>query len=117
MSRTTSLIPRSPRHRSDSSSPIHLQISGDVDSSYTTQLVDISRQGIQVASAEPLDEGSKVSIGINLQEGEWQVRQTGVVRWCRRDEDGKWRVGCLFDQKLSWELLGELILCGAVRGH
>lgn len=57
------------------------------DSMTFSSSVDLSSGGVFIASPEPLDVGSSVSLNL-IMPGEIPVNLNGVVKWVRKKEEG-----------------------------
>lgn len=76
------------------------------------QLVNLSRNGLQIALSEPLARDEIVTVRIRDAEGRLDVALRGRVRWQRSRGPQSWGIGCELEQPLSYETLGELFLSG-----
>ena len=82
--------------------------------SIDANLVNLSAMGIRFQAAMPLEVGEPVTIRLSGEASQPLVTCSGTVRWVRPDDHGGWLAGCLFDQRVEWEVLGELFLAGVL---
>jgi hypothetical protein len=78
------------------------------------QLVNLSRQGLQIAVGEPLASDEVVTVRIREVQGRLDVALRGRVRWQRSLGSQTWGIGCELEEPLSYEALGELFLSGVL---
>lgn len=76
------------------------------------ELVDLSRQGLKLHLDAKLPVDARLKLKIVQPANQFTLNVPVTVRWSRQDESGRWSAGCLFDQELSWEAMGELFLNG-----
>jgi hypothetical protein len=108
-------ISRPPRHEPQANTQSRLAIkSADARESVIAELVDLSRQGLKAVCDHQFRNGASVGVEIQLPTTSMQLSPSAKIRWCRIQEDGRWAVGLLFDQELSWEAMGELFLNGVL---
>jgi hypothetical protein len=108
-------VVRRPRHEATASTSCHVWlelISREPCTQRNAELVDLSRQGLQLKLDAPLDPEESVVVRIQHTANRLDLKLTGHTRWQRACEDGRWAVGCLFDEPLGYEILGELFLSG-----
>jgi hypothetical protein len=106
-------IERRPRHEvlDENDCRITVQGSGSPDQ-WDAELADVSRQGLKLILAARLPEDSRAELCLEQPANQFRVALPVTVRWARVMDDGRWSAGCIFDQELSWELMGELFLNG-----
>jgi hypothetical protein len=80
-------------------------------------LIDVSRHGLQVTLAGPVDLEEHVVVHIEEAQARLDVALAGYVRWQRPCEAQGWTVGCVFDEALRYEVMGELFLAGILNMH
>ena len=107
--------PRRPRHQAtDQETSIHVRLASDVDW-HTATLVDISRNGIRLRHVPLCSQDDTVSLRIPL-DGQRNSRTfSAMVRWCE-EIDGARELACQCHEPMDWEVIGELILSGALEG-
>jgi hypothetical protein len=76
------------------------------------QLIDCSRDEIQVLVSHSLDRGERVRVRLRDESSGLQLDVVGNVSAQREAPPSGWSVTCRFDHELDWETLGELFLCG-----
>lgn len=79
------------------------------------QLADVSRQGFQITLDRPLPEEDDLVLRITDPSHKLDLALPAHVRWQRVDSDDRWHVGCMFADMVSYEVLGELFLCGILK--
>lgn len=104
---------RQPRH--ETTDPTRLKVEFRRESNAATeplqaQLVDLSRQGLQLRVATALDLHESVSVQILDERAGFSICLAGIVRWQKPADDGHHFVGCRFERELDWETMGELFL-------
>jgi hypothetical protein len=104
---------RQPRH--ETTNPTRLKVEIRRESALPSeplqaQLVDLSRQGLQLRIPTALDLHENVSIRIRDEHAGFSISLSGVVRWQKPADDGHYLVGGRFEQELDWETMGELFL-------
>jgi hypothetical protein len=82
------------------------------DRAWDVDLTDVSRQGLKLLIDTKLPEDSAIHLCLEQPANQFSITLACTVRWCRLQDDGRWGAGCIFDQELSWELMGELFLNG-----
>ncbi len=75
-----------------------------------SDLVDLSRFGSRIRLDRMIDVGESVTLHIQDAKSSFAVLLEGNVRWCQLDDDGRWSIGCVFTEQVSWETFGELFL-------
>jgi hypothetical protein len=88
---------------------------GVTDPSGDVKLVDLSRQGVQLRLASPRKPGENLNIRIQCEESRLDATLRGTVRWQKTAGGERWAVGCIFEEELSYELMGELFLSGILQ--
>jgi hypothetical protein len=92
---------------------IWLELAGrEPVASYEVRLVDLSRHGMQVRIAAPVATGEDVILHICDTNDRLDLALPGTARWQRASGEGVYSVGCLFDELVDYEVLGELFLRG-----
>jgi len=76
------------------------------------QLVNLSRNGLQIAVSAPLVRDEIVTVHIRDTQQRLDLALRGQVRWYRLLEPQCWGIGCELGEPLSYEALGELFLSG-----
>jgi len=76
------------------------------------QLIDCSREAIQLLLAVPLERGERIRVRLRDESSGMQLDVAGAVSAQRDELPSGWSATCRFDQELDWETLGELFLCG-----
>jgi hypothetical protein len=105
--------PRQPRHVATAPDRLCVEVeprSIPKSEPFRAQLVDLSRQGLQLRIPVPLAVHENVSVRIRDDDSGLSISVSGEVRWQRPAEDGHWFVGCRCQQELNWETMGELFL-------
>ncbi len=74
------------------------------------ELVDLSRGGIGLRVAASLAVSESITVRLEDEASKLKLTRSATVRWARRDAEGKWAIGCRFDEQMDWEILGELFL-------
>jgi hypothetical protein len=106
-------VVRRPRHEaiSDSGCLVTVEWIGG-SHVVSAELGDVSRQGLKLIVDGQFPEGVQIRLHLEQPSTHFHVTLPGTVRWSHLQDDGRWAAGCLFDQELSWELMGELFLNG-----
>ena len=108
-------VVRRPRHEAITSTSCHVWlelISREPCAQRNAELVDLSRQGLQLKLDAPLEPEESVVVRIQHIATRLDLKFAGRIRWQRACEDGSWAIGCVFDEPLGYEALGELFLSG-----
>lgn len=108
---------RRPRHEAlqDSACAVWVErIGRDPGAKHEATLVDVSRLGLQVSLAAPLEADEPLAIHIRHSQAGLSVALAARARWQRQTPDGRWAVGCVFDRAIDPVVLGELFLCGVL---
>lgn len=107
------------RRRLETTATVRLISPGGAGACKEASVVDVSRDGIALRVAEPMDSGKSVSLQINPpgvprppatlpgKEAEEPIFILAVVRYCR-PEDGSYILGCSFGAEWAATLAGEL---------
>ena len=76
----------------------------------TGELVDISRHGICIKAADPLEPDERLLI--RLKEAAGGLERSFAARglWRQQETDDSWLIGCALEGEVDWETLGELFL-------
>jgi hypothetical protein len=114
-SESSEFIIRRPRHDAVQDSLCHVwveRIARDPKARQDVALVDVSRLGLQVKLTDSLEPDEPLVVHIQHSQAKLDVALAGRVRWQRQCHDGHWAVGCVFDQAIDYEVMGELFLCG-----
>lgn len=106
--------PRRPRHPASPDTTIVLvRAAGSTDFKWeAARLGDIARNGVRLVNGPALEVGAAVELRFVLEQEQLSDPITARVRWQRREVQSE--LACEFDRPLEWELMGELILSGAV---
>ena len=112
-------VARLPRHSAATKAGIAFQVelSQETGAESTpppikAQLLDVSRQGVQVQTDRSLAEEVAVVVCIRQAGSKFDLRLPATVCWQRTEDEQRWTVGCEFAEQLSWEDYGELFLNG-----
>jgi PilZ domain len=65
-------------------------------------LQDISQDGIGVVISEPFSIGAMVELELEAPAGNYRLVRLAEVRWVKVEENGKYRLGCQFAQRLAF---------------
>ena len=76
------------------------------------RLVNLSRNGLQIAIREPLAPAELLVVHIEGERERLNVALSATVRWQQLGEDGTWAVGCAVTEPIGYEVMGELFLSG-----
>lgn len=108
------LVIRRPRHsaRSDDQSQVWLECSSEPCQRREAQLVDFSRMGAKFEVTAPLALDESFRVRIQQAAHAVDITLPAVVRWQRIEGDHGWMMGCLFEQEVPYEVVGELFLSG-----
>lgn len=106
-------VARGPRHQA--AGDPHLQVEVVRDPHQTpamieAELVDLSRDGLQLRAPVPLAERETIAVKLRHAESGVDLTLPATVCWCRPQEDGTWSAGCASTERVDWESLGELFL-------
>jgi hypothetical protein len=104
---------RPPRHEVVADDPaLEMLIETDTET-LPVRLLNLSRQGTRFRAAAILHIGE--SVVLRLTSGDdLDQRVAANIRWRGDESDGQATYGCEFDQNISWETLGELLLRGVL---
>jgi hypothetical protein len=106
-------IVRRPRHEALPNSTCRVIVEGTgSERAWDAELTDVSRQGLKLLLDANLPQDARVCLCLEQPANQFSVTLACTVRWSRLQDDGRWGAGCIFDQELSWELMGELFLHG-----
>jgi hypothetical protein len=73
------------------------------------ELQNLSRNGFQLRLPVPLVIQEHFCLRLYVEDSGLTLTLPGTVQW-QRAVDDEWLAGCLSDQPLAWESLGELFL-------
>jgi hypothetical protein len=104
---------RQPRH--ETTNPARLKVEVRRESALPSgplraQLLDLSRQGLQLRVPIALELHERIRVGIRDDDARVSISLSGVVRWQKPADDGHYLVGGQFERELDWETMGELFL-------
>jgi len=108
---------RRPRHSAveNEQSRVWLDRSlGELGALVEAQLVDFSREGAKFELSGPVVPDESLLVRIQDKANSLDITLPAVVRWQRAEGPGKWAMGCLFDQEVPYEVVGELFLSGVL---
>jgi hypothetical protein len=106
-------VVRKPRHQATGDAELRVWLErSDADPAFAAeaQLVDVSRNGLQVQVNSLFATGEAIVVRIVSEQAGLDLSLPGTVQWQRAAENGAWSVGCLFPEPLAWEIIGELFL-------
>ena len=101
---------RNPRHQATEGSEIEVAVvrqTSGVELRISAELINLSRQGMQIRIGEQLVAGETVAARFRRQEAQPGFQQPATVLWVQ-PEDERWLVGCRFETEIKWEAMGEL---------
>lgn len=78
------------------------------------KLVDFSRHGVQLRMTSPLEPETSLIVHIQDASADLDIVLPGRIRWQRGFKDGYWHAGCIFDEAVGYETMGELFLHGVL---
>ena len=107
--------PRRPRHQASTAATTVLvrRMGGSQRDWVEAELGDIARNGVRLLGPPPMEVDDRIEISIPFDDARLNKCLAASVRWCRTDE-GQVEMACELDVPLDWELIGELILRGAL---
>ena len=108
---------RLPRHCAAEESRTQIQVQrqpGQKPQNIAAELVDLSRRGGQFVCSTSLEMDEPIVLHIMLPSSSLEVRLSAKVRWERPASDGLFAVGCILDDEMDWETLGEMFLNGVL---
>ncbi len=106
---------RLPRHVAADTTSLSVGVkSQDAESWQPAQLEDLSRQGIRFRIGEMPRPDEVVEVRLCNKSSAVSATVVAVVRWRGTDGEPGVSIGCEFCEALSWELIGELFLSGAL---
>jgi len=73
-------------------------------------MVDLSRHGVRLQVTVPLTTEDPITVRLREESSGIDLTLPATVQWQNPEGDRKWSLGCLFDQPMEWETLGELFL-------
>ena len=108
-------VPRNPRHQVNEEVPFQVRIEREHEPSnpLNGQLLDFSRQGFRIQTADLLSMDERVTLCVDLADVQQFFRLKGAVRWLNREGETL-IAGFHFDEQAPLELLGELVLHGVL---
>ena len=74
------------------------------------ELLDLSRSGVRLRVAADLKVQEPITLRLHDEPSGLRLTRSATVRWKRPEQGDLWLVGCLFDEHVEWEMLGELFL-------
>ena len=104
--------PRKPRYEASGNEKLAAEVERSVDGqacAVPAEVLDLSRDGFQLRLPVALTIGEHVCLRLHVEDAGLTLTLPGTVRW-QRAADEQWLVGCLCDQPVAWESLGELFL-------
>ena len=105
-------VARRPRHEVQPDARCYVQLIAENEEYYEGQLVDLSRHGLKLITDGEIPVDGMVRVQAELPIGAVQVSPAATIRWSRLEDDGRWAAGLVFEQELSWEVMGEMFLNG-----
>ena len=108
---------RLPRHTVSEEGRTQLQVlrqPGQKPQVFAAELVDLSRLGAQFICSTSLETDEAIVLQIILPSSSLDVRLPAKVRWERPESDGLLAIGCVLDDEMDWETLGEMFLNGVL---
>jgi hypothetical protein len=117
MKSLTHYLPRPPRYpaidvRQIELIVMRLQDGAPEETLHDITLLELSRRGARFSSEHMLPLNAELRVQIGLRDGPCYVGRA-VVRW-NLPQPPKFVCGCVFDEPIPWEVLGEFLLRGAV---
>jgi hypothetical protein len=106
-------VARKPRHQAARELGVSVVIERVTPSLYErteVELVDLSREGVQFRSSQPLSVGETITLRIHDVPSGLRLDRRGAVKWEKPLQQGRWSIGCQFFEPVDWETLGELFL-------
>ncbi len=106
-------VARKPRHQSAGAAKVRVEVMRVAPNSpepIEVELVDLSREGVQVRAAVPLSVGETITVRLHDERAGLELERQATVRWSDPHQQGIWSAGCEFCQAVDWETLGELFL-------
>ena len=110
-------VVRQPRHSAvdESAGVLWLEvISEPAGERRDVVLVDFSRKGAKLELSLPVAPNSAVLLHIENESQGLAISLAGHVRWQRVERVGCWALGCMFDEEVPYETIGELFLSGVL---
>jgi hypothetical protein len=107
--REWNFVGRKPRHPTVEGQSVEAWLERS-EGRLAAELADFSRHGAGLLTGAPVDGGERVTIRIRHAESGLDLSRAGTVRWQREQREGRWLVGCEFEEPVSLEVLGELFL-------
>ena len=102
---------RRPRHdaKQDTSCRTWIELpERDPPAECNARLVNLSRNGLQIAIREPLALSEPVVVHIEGEAERLKVALPATVRWQQLGDDGTWAIGCAVTEPVGYEVMGEL---------
>ena len=110
-------VVRRPRHSATGSSPGQVlleTLSENPSDPQEVRLLDLSREGAKLELSSPVPPKAEVVLHVQDDSLGLAVALRGRVRWQRAQGVGRWDLGCLFDEPVAYEVIGELFLSGVL---
>ena len=104
-------VARRPRHEAAGSAGFRLEVeraAGREPSPVEGQLLDLSRNGIRLRVAAPLELNETITIRLWDEKSGFEMTHSGRVRRQTPEEGGTWSVGCELTPHVEWQTLGEM---------
>ena len=115
MSDPRHFVIRVPRHTAPDSGECRVwleYVSGEFGEPCEARLVDFSRRGARFELNGSVVPDESLLVRIQADAHSLDVSLPAVVRWQRAEGGGNWALGCLFEQEVPYEVVGELFLSG-----
>lgn len=106
-------IARNPRHLAAEEGGFTCRVERDEEQTpreVEGQLADLSRTGVQLTVAEPLEIGEAAMLQLGDPDSPASLRRGAVLRWQQPAGEGAWSLGFEFRREVEWETLGEFFL-------
>ena len=105
---------RRPRHQAtDLETPVKVRYAAATEWGPPCVLKDLSRNGICFLSSHEFPNGDHLEIEVVTGRPELQRSVAGIIRW-RSRKGTQWQIAAELATPIDWEVLGELMLCGAL---
>lgn len=108
---TWDYVARKPRHMAGEQGDLEIGIYQDDIPLDVGELLDCSRQGMRFRLSDALPTGQSITVRFRSIAEQIDWSSIARVRWCQPTAVG-WEAGCEFEEDLSWEALGQLLLGG-----
>ena len=106
-------ISRRPRHQAAGSPAVRVRVEradGEEPVSIEAELLDLSRSGVRLRVAADLKIQEPITVQLYDESSGLRLTRRAKVRWRRPEQGEITSVGCLFEEQVEWEMLGELFL-------